>query len=46
MLTGELPMTVILFNYNVSAFSSAVRGADPTAFDTLINWNIHEWELR
>jgi peptide/nickel transport system substrate-binding protein len=46
MLTDELPMTVILFNYNVSAFSSAVRGADPTAFDTLINWNVHEWELR
>jgi peptide/nickel transport system substrate-binding protein len=45
MLTEDLPATTILFNYNVSAFSSAVRGADPKAFDTLINWNIHEWEM-
>lgn len=45
MLTEELPITLILFNYNVSAFSSTVRGPDPKAFDTLINWNIHEWEI-
>lgn len=45
MLTDEIPITVLFFNFNVSAFSSAVRGPDPKAFDTLINYNIHEWEM-
>jgi peptide/nickel transport system substrate-binding protein len=45
LLTDELPVTVLLFNYNVSAFSSALRGPDSNAFDTLINSNIEQWEL-
>ena len=45
-LTDELPATVLLFNYNVSAFSSNLRGPEPNAFDTNINWNLHTWEIR
>jgi hypothetical protein len=37
---------MLFFNYNVSAHAAAVHGPDPKAFDTLVNWNIHEWELR
>jgi len=45
-LSEEMPFIMLFFNYNVSAHASAVRGPDPKAFDTLVNWNIHEWELR
>jgi ABC-type transport system substrate-binding protein len=46
MLADEIPITVLFFNYNVSAFSSKLKGPDPHAFDTLINWNLHEWEIQ
>jgi len=46
LISDDAAFIMLFFNYNVSAFSSAVHGADPKAFDTLINWNIHEWELK
>jgi hypothetical protein len=37
---------MLIFNYNVSAHSSAVTGPDPKAFDTLVDWNIYEWQIK
>ena len=31
-LTEELPITVLLFNYNVSAFASNLHGPEANAF--------------
>jgi peptide/nickel transport system substrate-binding protein len=42
----ELPYFFIYLNYNVSAHSAALRGPDPESVDTLLNWNVHEWEMR
>ncbi|HEY3118809.1 MAG TPA: ABC transporter substrate-binding protein, partial [Chloroflexota bacterium] len=44
-LTDEVAFIMLFFNYNVSAYSSAVTGPDPHAFDTLVDWNIQEWQL-
>ena len=46
LISDDVAFIMLFFNYNVSAHSSAVRGPDPKAFDTLVNWNIHEWEIR
>jgi peptide/nickel transport system substrate-binding protein len=46
LISDDAAFIMLFFNFNVSAHSAAVRGPDPKAFDTLVNWNIHEWELR
>jgi peptide/nickel transport system substrate-binding protein len=46
LVSDDAAFIMLFFNFNVSAHSAAVRGPDPKAFDTLVNWNIHEWEMR
>jgi peptide/nickel transport system substrate-binding protein len=46
LISDEVPLIMLFFNFNVSAYSASLRGPDPKAFDTLVNWNIYEWELR
>ena len=41
LISDQLPYFFIYWNFNVSTHSSAVRGPDPEAIDTLVNWNIH-----
>ncbi len=45
LLSDQLPYFLVHWNYNVSAHSSALRGPDSEAVDTLVNWNIYEWEM-
>lgn len=46
LITEQLPVVPLFFNFGVSAYLSAVQGPDPgTVNDTLVTWNIHEWEL-
>jgi ABC-type transport system substrate-binding protein len=42
----QLPHFNLFWNFNVSAHSADVRGPDPQAVDTLVNWNVYEWEMR
>lgn len=46
LASEALPVFNLYFNFNVSAHTAAVVGSDPQAVDTLVNWNIHDWELR
>jgi hypothetical protein len=46
ILSDELPLLMLYWDYTVTAFSSRVSGFDPNAIDTLVSWNIHEWQLR
>lgn len=45
IVSEQLPHFNLYWNFNVSAHSAALRGPDPQAVDTLVNWNIHEWEM-
>jgi peptide/nickel transport system substrate-binding protein len=45
LISDQLPYFFIYWNFNVSVHSSVVRGPDPEAIDTLVNWNIYEWEM-
>jgi hypothetical protein len=45
-MSDDLPLIMMYFNYQVSAYSAGLAGADPKAFDTLVSWNVHEWELK
>jgi peptide/nickel transport system substrate-binding protein len=46
LMSDDLPLIMMYFNYQVSAYSAGLAGADPRAFDTLVSWNVHEWELK
>ena len=46
ILSEEVGVIMLFFNYNVSAHSSAVTGPDPKAFDTLVDWNIDQWQIK
>lgn len=46
ILSDELPTFMSFFNYYVTANSGDVVGADPTAYDSNVFWNIHEWQMR
>lgn len=46
LISEQLPLYNLYWNFNVTAHGAALRGPDPQAMDTLVNWNIHEWELR
>jgi hypothetical protein len=46
ILSDELPLFMLYWDYTVTAFSSRVSGFDPNAIDTLVSWNIHEWQIR
>lgn len=45
LMSDEVGLIMLYFSYGANAYSSAVTGRDPHAFDTLIDWNIHEWQL-
>lgn len=47
MVNEELPVIPLFMNFGVSAHVGSLVGPDPTAVDdTLLTWNIHEWELK
>ena len=47
MVNEELPVIPLFMNFGVSAHLGSLVGPDPGAVDdTLLTWNIHEWELR
>jgi ABC-type transport system substrate-binding protein len=46
IVSDQVPSMMLYFNFYVSAHNAAVRGPDPNAYDTLVFWNIHEWEIR
>ncbi len=39
-------MLFLFHSPNVTAHWATLRGPEIGASDTLVNWNIHEWELR
>jgi peptide/nickel transport system substrate-binding protein len=45
LASEHLPIFNLYWNFNVSAHSAALRGLDPQAIDTLVNWNVYEWEM-
>ncbi len=45
-ISEEVAVIMLFFNFNVSAHSSAVTGPDSKAFDTLVDWNIDQWQMR
>jgi peptide/nickel transport system substrate-binding protein len=45
LISDEVAFIPLFFNFNVSAHSSALTGPDPKAFDTLVDWNVHEWRM-
>jgi hypothetical protein len=45
LIGEELRYFFIYLSFNVSAHSSSLRGPDPESVDTLLNWNVHEWEM-
>lgn len=47
LVSEQLPVVPLFFNFGVSAYLGVLRGPDAAASDdTSISWNIHEWELR
>jgi peptide/nickel transport system substrate-binding protein len=46
VVADQVPSMMLYFNFHVSAHNAAVVGPDPGAFDTLVFWDIHAWELR
>jgi len=46
VVTDQLPGIMIYFNISPEAHTSAVKGLLPETPETLVNWNIHEWEWR
>ncbi len=46
IVADQVPSMMLYFNYYVTAHSAAVVGPDPKGFDSLVFWNIYEWELR
>jgi peptide/nickel transport system substrate-binding protein len=46
LISQDLPFMMLYWNFNVSAYSAALLGVDANAIDTLVNWNIYEWEMR
>ena len=46
LITEQLPVIPLLFNFAVSAYLTTIQGADAGVVnDVLVTWNIHEWEL-
>ncbi|MPZ12858.1 MAG: hypothetical protein GEU73_00255 [Chloroflexi bacterium] len=46
LISEDLPLYSLYWNFNVSVHRADVGGPDPEAVDTLVNANIHEWEWR
>jgi ABC-type transport system substrate-binding protein len=46
LATEEVAMLFVFHSPNVTAHWGGLRGPEIGAPDTLVNWNIHEWELR
>lgn len=44
--TGDLPVIPLLFNSLPAAHVAALRGPVVTAPETLLAWNVHQWEFR
>jgi peptide/nickel transport system substrate-binding protein len=45
LISVHLPIVDLYWNPNITAHLASLRGPDPRALDTLVNWNVHEWEL-
>jgi peptide/nickel transport system substrate-binding protein len=45
VVSEQLPLYNLFWNFNVTAHSATLRGPDPNAIDVLVNWNVHEWEM-
>src|SRR5579862_2822201 len=45
LISQALPMIMRYRNFDVSAYSSALTGPNPQALDSLVHWNIYDWEL-
>jgi peptide/nickel transport system substrate-binding protein len=46
LATEDVAMLFVFHSPNVTAHWAPLRGPEIGAPDTLVNWNIHEWELR
>jgi peptide/nickel transport system substrate-binding protein len=46
LATEEVAMLFVFHSPNVTAHWGSLRGPEIGTPDTLVNWNIHEWELR
>ncbi len=46
LATEDVAMLFLFHSPNVTAYWATLRGPEIGTPDTLVNWNIHEWELR
>jgi peptide/nickel transport system substrate-binding protein len=46
MLSDDVAVIMLFFNFNVSAHSAALTGPESNAFDTLIDWNVETWTMK
>jgi ABC-type transport system substrate-binding protein len=46
VVTDQLPGIMLYFNPRPLAYLAGLRGPEIQSPEALINWNIHEWELR
>jgi len=46
VLNDELPGIFLYFNIGPEAHTGALRGVRPQSPETLVNWNMHEWEWK
>jgi peptide/nickel transport system substrate-binding protein len=44
--TDQVPGIMLYFNVDPLAYSTALKGPTLIAPETLVNWNMHEWEWR
>jgi ABC-type transport system substrate-binding protein len=46
VLNDQLPGIFLYFNIGPEAHTAALRGVRPQSPETLVNWNMHEWEWK
>jgi peptide/nickel transport system substrate-binding protein len=46
LISDDVGVLMLFFNYNVSAHTAAVTGPDAKAFDVLVDWNLESWQLK
>jgi hypothetical protein len=46
VVTDQVPGIMLYFNVDPLAHATALKGPTPIAPETLVNWNMHEWEWR
>ncbi len=46
VVTDQIPAMFLYFNISPIGHVSAIRGPEMGTPETLLFWNIHEWEVR